>query len=370
MSWSSQPADGLYTLLARATDNVGNTTDSAPITVTVTNTPPDTSAPSTPVLTLTETVPEAHVVSSTLFYNPAAGSTTGFTVEASTTDAESGITKVAFPTVFGGDGSDDTSPPYSTSYSWSGGATASGVKSVTATNGAGLTATSTFTVTPDSDGSSVTITDPGDGATIQNGQVVSAASSDAASGVAQVEFRFCAGSTCAWNAGTTIDAADSSAPYEVSWRSQPADGPYTLLARATDNVGNTTDSAPVTVIVANILPDILALTASETDMSVSGLMTVPEESPTPEATGPFVLTDTVTTTPEVTETVALEDAPTPTVTEVPTEILDGATTPAETGVPSTERTRMAPATALPAPTPAPAPTPEVTPTPAADFRVH
>ena len=43
---------------------------------------------------------------------------------------------------------------------------------------------------PDTTPPSVAITEPGDGATIQNGQAVSAASSDADSGVAQVEFRF------------------------------------------------------------------------------------------------------------------------------------------------------------------------------------
>ena len=147
VTWSNQPADGQYTLVARATDNVGNTTDSAPVTVTVTNTPPDTTPPSTPVLTLTETIPEAHVAGSTLFYNPAAGSTSNVTVAASTTDAESAITKVAFPAVFGSDAVDDTSLPYSTSYSWSAGATASGETGHGYQRG-GLTATSSFTVTP------------------------------------------------------------------------------------------------------------------------------------------------------------------------------------------------------------------------------
>src|SRR4029453_17600162 len=100
----------------RATDKVGNTTDSTPVTVTVAN---DSTPPSTPVLTLTETIPEAHVAGSTLFYNPAVGSTSTVTVAASTTDAESGVTQVAFPAVFGNDAVDDLTSPYSTSYSWS-----------------------------------------------------------------------------------------------------------------------------------------------------------------------------------------------------------------------------------------------------------
>ena len=207
------------------------------------------------MLAISETAPEAHVAGSTLFYNPAVGSTRNVTVAATTTDAESGIAQVAFPAVFGSDGSDDTSPPYSTSYSWSAGASATGAKSVTATNGSGLTASSSFTVTPDSTGPAPrAIAAPAAGATIQNGQAVSAAPSDADSGVAQVEFRYCAGASCDWSTGTVIGTADSSDPYAVTWTSQPADGPYTLVARATDNVGNTTDSAPLTVTVNNAPP--------------------------------------------------------------------------------------------------------------------
>lgn len=47
-TWSGQPPDGPYQLIARATDNVGNTTDSAVILVNVDNTPPNTSLDSKP----------------------------------------------------------------------------------------------------------------------------------------------------------------------------------------------------------------------------------------------------------------------------------------------------------------------------------
>ena len=57
----------------------------------------DTTPPSTPVLTITETAPDAQVAGSTLFYNPTAGHAGTFTVAATTTDAESGIAQVAFP---------------------------------------------------------------------------------------------------------------------------------------------------------------------------------------------------------------------------------------------------------------------------------
>ena len=64
----------------------------------------------------------------------------------------------------------------------------------------------------------------------------------------------CAGSSCSFAAGTTIGAPDSTSPYSVTWSTQPADGTYTIVARATDNVGNTTDSAERTVTVDNTGP--------------------------------------------------------------------------------------------------------------------
>ena len=150
------------------------------------------------MLTITENGPDAQVAGSTLFYNPTAVHAGTFTVAATTTDAESGIAQVAFPTVFGSDGATDSTAPYSTSYSWSAGASASGAQTVTATNGSGLTASSSFTVTPDSTGPSVAITAPAAGATVNNGVSLSADASDADSGVAQVEFRYCAGASCSF----------------------------------------------------------------------------------------------------------------------------------------------------------------------------
>jgi hypothetical protein len=47
-TWSSEPADGTYRILARAVDNAGNTLDSATQTVTIDNTAPDTTITSKP----------------------------------------------------------------------------------------------------------------------------------------------------------------------------------------------------------------------------------------------------------------------------------------------------------------------------------
>src|SRR5207247_2434298 len=92
---------------------------------------------------------------STLYFRPAgAGS---FTLNATASDAQSGVAQVALPalsgsTGFAGAASTDTTSPYgSVTYSWSAGATGNpGAQTLTATNGAGLTGTTTATITPDS----------------------------------------------------------------------------------------------------------------------------------------------------------------------------------------------------------------------------
>src|SRR5439155_13081931 len=69
---------------------------------------------------------------------------------ASAADAESGVQKVAFPAVSAmSGGGDDSTSPYSSGYSWSSSTSTSGAQSVTVTNNTGLTAISSFTVTPD-----------------------------------------------------------------------------------------------------------------------------------------------------------------------------------------------------------------------------
>ena len=93
----------------------------------------------------------------------------------------------------------------------------------------------------------------GAGAAITNGETISASPSDGGSGIDQVEFRYCTGSSCSFPDGTAI-GADSTVPYSVSWNGQPADGTYTIVARATDNVGNTTASTERTVTVDNTGP--------------------------------------------------------------------------------------------------------------------
>ena len=70
------------------------------------------------------------------------------------------------------------------------------------------------------------------------------------SGIAQLAFRYCAGGSCAFGAGTAIGspiATTGSASQSWDLSSLTNGAQYTAIARATDVAGNTTDSAPTTV---------------------------------------------------------------------------------------------------------------------------
>jgi len=133
------------TVKYRAYDNVGNVEATASQLVQV-----DTTQPSVPAFTLSESDPESFVSGTELFYNPSGSNAGSFTVSATSSDAESAIAKVAFPALAGmTGGGDDLSSPYQGAYDWTASSTASGAQTATAHNGAGLTRNGTFTVTPD-----------------------------------------------------------------------------------------------------------------------------------------------------------------------------------------------------------------------------
>jgi hypothetical protein len=213
----------------------------------------DLSAPLAPVLALSESEPDEHVDGTTLYYNPSGENSGTFSVAAVTSDSESSVAQVSFQAVFGADASTATAAPYETNYSWTASATASGASTVEATNAAGLTASASFNVMPDTSGPDILLSAPADGAAMREGQAVEAAAFDTLAGTAGVEFRYCPGDTCAWDVATPL-GSDGSAPYSAAWNTQPADGTHTLIARAVDNVGNHADAAPITVTVDNTAP--------------------------------------------------------------------------------------------------------------------
>lgn len=103
-----------------------------------------------PTLALSESSPYEYVSGTTLYYAPTGTNSGSFTVTAKAS-AVSGIQSVAFPDVFGSDAFVDTTSPYAQTYSWASGASASGAKTVTATDKDAVPdlGTATFSLTLD-----------------------------------------------------------------------------------------------------------------------------------------------------------------------------------------------------------------------------
>ncbi len=100
----------------------------------------------------------------------------------------------------------------------------------------------TVTVAGDTTAPTVSLTAPGQDATVAAGITVSASAADA-TGVQSVQFRL---------DGADLGAPDASAPYSVPWDTlQARDGRHTLTAVARDDSGNAATSAAVTVEVRN-----------------------------------------------------------------------------------------------------------------------
>jgi hypothetical protein len=150
---SATLATGCYSYKLAAGDVAGNNTSAVSAVVKV-----DRTAPTTPSLTLgNATGPATFVSGTTVYLNAQAGKSGTFDVSATSTDPDTGIAKLTFPALAGftSGGGDDTSSPYATTYAWSGAVAASGAQTVAATNLAGGSATSQFTVTPDTAGPTV-----------------------------------------------------------------------------------------------------------------------------------------------------------------------------------------------------------------------
>jgi hypothetical protein len=225
MSWSGVAA-GTYTLTAVATDNQGARTTSSPVTVTV-----NAAANQAPSVSLTSPA------SASSFTAPAS-----VALAASASDSDGSVAKVEFyagSTKIG----EDLSAPYA--LNWNGVGAGSYTLTAVATDNLGATRTSTavtITVNPSSSNQapSVSLTSPTGGSSFTEPASISlsANAADSDGSVAKVEFY----------AGSTKIGEDLSAPYTLNW-SGVTSGNYTLTAVATDNLGATTTSVPVTVSV-------------------------------------------------------------------------------------------------------------------------
>ena len=237
--WTPATA-GAHTLTARATDNDGGATTSAPVNVTVN--------PSTNVLpTATLTAPAA---GATLAYN------TPVTLTATAADADGSVAKVGFydgATLLG----EDSSSPWS--YSWTPAAAGSHSLTARATdnqNAVGSSPSVTVTVSsPPNRHPVVAITFPANGASLplNNAVTITATASDPDGSIQRVRFYD----------GTTQLADDAVAPYSTSW-SPTTVGGHVLTAVAIDNLNASTTSATVSINVASSNSDTQAPTLTLT----------------------------------------------------------------------------------------------------------
>ena len=213
---------GTYILTARATDNGGLTTTSAPVTITV-------SAPNQPP-SVSITTP----ANGASFVAPAT-----VTVQASASASDGTVTNVQFFANSTSLGSDAT-VPFSIIASSLG--VGSYILTARATDNGGLTTTSapvTVTVSAPNQPPSVAITSPANGATLSAPATVTiqASASDSDGSIAKVEFFD----------GVTSLGIITTSPY-TNRVTLPA-GSHSLKAVATDNLSAATTSATVTVSV-------------------------------------------------------------------------------------------------------------------------
>ena len=120
----------------------------------------DSTGPALNSVTLSGLTGQTFANGSTLYYNAQGANSGTFTVNSSFTDADSGVSTVAYPAVAGMTGGSGTatnaSPSTSayassspTAYSWTSATTTTGAQTVTATNRQGGTGTGTFTLVKD-----------------------------------------------------------------------------------------------------------------------------------------------------------------------------------------------------------------------------
>jgi hypothetical protein len=260
---------GTYTIGLETTDSEGvSARTTRMLTVTV-------APPSTPVLTLSGATGSTFLAGTTAYTNPQTTNSGGFTVSAGTSDSGSGIREVVFPALsgFSSGGGADTGLPYQASYTWSGaGAIASGAQPVTATNNAGISASASFSVIPDTSaptGGALTINGTaastgGSSSTNITGSYTIAIRNDYAEGQSAsqsglrsstltLESASLSGNVCgAYGAPGTITGAPA--------QSEPT-GCYRYTLTGIDNVGNRA-GVSTTVIVDTTAPTTPSITFS------------------------------------------------------------------------------------------------------------
>ncbi|TMK79966.1 MAG: hypothetical protein E6G45_02105 [Actinobacteria bacterium] len=237
------------TVRFRAYDRVGNEEAVGSQLVRV-----DTSGPAAPALSIAESPASAnqHVSGTTLFYNPQGANAGSFTVTALTSDPDSGIDRLSFPSLAGmAGGGDDFSSPYQATYSWTASSAAAGAQTVTAHNNSGLSSTGSFTVSADTTPPSGQTIDNDGGPyyttlsvplTLNDGSDVGSGV-DAASGIVERQSAALSNDSCVswsgWSAVGLVGNADTSVASGTCYRYR-----YSV----SDNVGNLSSPSPASGI--------------------------------------------------------------------------------------------------------------------------
>ena len=228
-------------------------------------------------------------------------------MNATASDAQSGIDGVAFPDVSavsgwsGSTGGTDTTSPYSSpaDYAWTAGATQLGSTTITATNGAGLSAADSLTISADSTaptGQSASLsagpwyTTPSVAITLDNG-TDSESGIDTPSGLVERSSATLTGGTCgsfgSWSPVTLSGGADTTVTSGNCYRYR-----YTI----SDNVGNQSSASSASAnakidtsapTVANAAPTELTGTAAQYYDTASETLYF-----RPDGTGSFTLAAT------------------------------------------------------------------------------
>lgn len=210
-------AAGDYSVIARATDNLGNSAITTPITVRV---KPEERI--NPTVSMTAT-PDNAVAPAAIMLN------------ATASDADGTVSKVEF---FNGETLLGTVPDAPYLFNWTN--VLAGEYAITAKvtdNRGNSTISASVTVSVKAH-PTVSLTATPNNATPPATITLSATAADADGTVTQVEF---------FN-GATLLGTVTEAPYVFNWTNVPA-GEYTITAKATDNQGNSTVSTAVTVTV-------------------------------------------------------------------------------------------------------------------------
>jgi hypothetical protein len=199
--------------------------------------------------------------------SPASGSTVGGTATVSASVTVIGglvVRGVQFELDGANLGAEDTAAPYAVPWNTLTASNGSHTLRAVARDLLGLrynSNTITVTVFNDTTPPAVSITSPGSGATVSGTIGVAASASDNV-GVASVQFQL---------DGANLGAADTAAPYGVSWNTATAGpGAHTLRAVARDAAGNSTTSAGVTVTVGDAIAPTVSVTSPASGATVSG----------------------------------------------------------------------------------------------------